>query len=121
MERLDKLKAALIGALGGAVGGLLGIGGAIIMVPCLVYFLSISQHSAHATSLAVVIPGAVMSAFVYNSFGQLDITLALLFAAGGMAGAYVGSTLLPRVRPAVLKRIFAVVALALAVRMGWGA
>lgn len=118
---VDKLKAVLIGVLGGTVGGLLGIGGTIIMVPCMVYFLGVSQHSAHATSLAVVIPGAVMSAFVYNSFGQLDLKLALLFAVGGMAGAYIGSTLLPKVRPAVLKRIFAVVALALAIRMGWGA
>ena len=117
---MDKAKAVLIGAVGGAVGGLLGIGGAIILVPCMIYFLGVSQHSAHATSLAIVIPGAVMSAFVYNSFGQLDIALALLFAAGGMAGAYLGSALLPRVRPAVLKRIFAVLALAMSVRMGWG-
>lgn len=117
---MDKAKAILIGTAGGAVGGLLGIGGAIIMVPGMVYLLGVSQHSAHATSLAVVIPGAVMSAFVYNSFGQLDISLAIMFAVGGMAGAYIGSALLPKVRPAVLKRIFAVLALALSVRMGWG-
>lgn len=117
---MDKAKAILIGALGGAVGGLLGIGGAIILVPCMIYFLGVSQHSAHATSLAIVIPGAVMSAYVYNHFGQLDIGLAVLFAAGGMTGAYIGALLMPRVRPAVLKRIFAVVALAMAIRMGWG-
>ncbi len=118
---MNKTKAILIGVLGGTVGGLLGIGGAIVIVPCLVYFLGLSQHSAHATSLAVIIPGAVMSAFVYNSFGQLDLTLAVLFAIGGMAGAYIGALLLPRVRPAVLKRIFAVLALAMAIRMGWSA
>lgn len=110
----------LIGVVTGIVGGLLGIGGAIVMVPCMVYFIGISQHSAHATSLAVVVPGAVMSALVYNSYGQLDIGLALLFAVGGMAGAFIGSALMPKVKPAVLKRIFAAVALLMAIRMGWG-
>ncbi len=118
---MNKTKAVLIGVFGGTVGGLLGIGGAIVLVPCMIYFLGVSQRSAHATSLAIVIPGAVMSAFVYNSFGQLDLGLAALFAAGGMTGAYIGALLLPRVRPAVLKRIFAVLALAMAIRMGWGA
>lgn len=117
---MDRLKAVFIGVVTGIASGLLGIGGAIVMVPCMVYFLGIGQHSAHATSLAVVVPGAVMSALVYNSFGQLDITLALLFAAGGMGGAYIGSALMPKVRPAVLKRIFAAVALLMAIRMGWG-
>jgi uncharacterized protein len=113
-------KAVSIGALAGAMGGLLGIGGAIIMVPCMVYFLSFSQHSAHATSLAVIIPGAVMGALVYNSFGQLDLGLAAFFAAGGMIGAYIGSSLLPKVKPKVLKRLFAVLALFLSIRMGMG-
>lgn len=113
-------KAVLIGALAGAAGGLLGIGGAIIMVPCMIYFLGFSPHSAHATSLAVVVPGAVMGASVYGSFGQLDIRLAAMFAVGGMAGAYVGAALLPRVKPKVLKQLFAVLALFLSVRMWLG-
>jgi len=117
---LEVGKAVLIGVFAGAVGGLLGIGGAIVMVPCMVYFLNFSQHSAHATSLAVVVPGAVVGALVYNSFGQLDIGLAALFAAGGMMGAFVGSSLLPKVKPKVLKRLFAVLALFLSIRMGLG-
>jgi uncharacterized protein len=117
---LEVGKALLIGCFAGAVGGLLGIGGAIVMVPCMICFLNFSPHSAHATSLAVVVPGAVMGALVYNSFGQLDIGLAALFAAGGMLGSYVGSSLLPKVKPKVLKRLFAVLALFLSIRMGLG-
>ncbi|MDR3593063.1 MAG: sulfite exporter TauE/SafE family protein [Negativicutes bacterium] len=117
---LELGKAVLTGALAGAVGGLLGIGGAIIMVPLMVYYLNFSQHSAHATSLAVIIPGAVMGALVYNSFGQLDLGLAALFAVGGMIGAYIGSSLLPKVKPKMLKRLFAVLALFLSIRMGLG-
>jgi uncharacterized membrane protein YfcA len=115
---MEKYKALLIGFAGGVIGGLLGIGGAIILVPLMVSFLGVSQHMAHATSLAVIIPGAVVSALVYKGFGQLDFGLAGLFAVGGICGAYIGASLMPYVKPHVLKRIFAVLALFLAIRMG---
>jgi uncharacterized membrane protein YfcA len=111
------IKTTLIGFGAGIASGLLGIGGAIIMVPGMVYTLGLSQHMANATSLAVVIPSAFMSAAVYQSFGQLDTGLAALFAIGGMAGAYLGSALLPKVQPEHLRRIFGVLTFALAVRM----
>ena len=115
---MNKVKALLIGFAGGVVGGMLGIGGAIVLVPLMVNFLGVSQHMAHATSLAVIIPGAAVSALVYQGFGQLDLKLAGMFAIGGIGGAYIGASLMPYVKPHVLKRIFAVVALALAIRMG---
>ncbi len=115
---MEKFKALLIGFVGGVTGGLLGIGGSIILVPLMVHFLGVSQHMAHATSLAVIIPGAIVSAFVYREFGQLDFGLAGLFAVGGICGAYIGASLMPYVKPHVLKRIFAVLALSIAIRMG---
>jgi hypothetical protein len=118
MQRVENLKALLIGFAGGVVGGLLGIGGAIILVPLMVSFLGVSQHMAHATSLAVIIPGAVVSAFVYKEFGQLDFGLAGLFAVGGIFGAFIGASLMPYVKPHILKMIFAVLALSIAIRMG---
>jgi len=111
-------KTLALGFAAGVVGGLIGIGGAIIMVPGMVYGLGLSQHMANATSLAVIIPGAVISSAVYFSFGQLDITLAALFAAGGMAGSFIGSSLMPKIKPQILRRIYAVLALAIAIRMG---
>jgi uncharacterized protein len=118
---MEKGKALLIGFTGGVVGGLLGIGGAIVLVPLMVNFLGVSQHMAHATSLAVIIPGAAVSALVYQGFGQLDFRLAGLFAVGGVGGAYIGASLMPYVKPHVLKRIFALLALSIAIRMGVGA
>lgn len=114
------LKTIAIGILAGIASGLLGIGGAIIMVPCMVHFLDLPQHSASATSLAVVIPGAIISAVVYHSFGQLDLSLAAMFAAGGIAGVFVGSSLMPKIKPKVLKRIFAVLTFLIAIKMGVG-
>lgn len=117
---MKKYMALLIGFTGGVVGGLLGIGGAIVLVPLMVNFLAVKQHMAHATSLAVIIPGAVVSALVYKGFGQLDFELAGLFAIGGIVGAYIGASLMPYIKPHVLKRIFAVVTLVIAIRMGVG-
>lgn len=118
MNKREGFKTITIGVLAGIVSGLLGIGGAIVMVPCMVHFLKLPQHNAAATSLAVVIPGAVVSAFVYHSFGQLDLPLAATFAAGGIVGAFVGTSLLPKVKPLMLKRIFAVLIFLLAIKMG---
>lgn len=115
---MRKLKTIAIGIVAGIISGLLGIGGAIIMVPCMVYFLDLPQHNASATSLAVVIPGAVISAIVYHSFGQLDLSLSAMFAVGGIAGVFIGTSLLPKVKPKVLKRIFAVLAFLIAIKMG---
>lgn len=61
------VKAILIGLTGGVTGGLVDIDGEIIMVSCMVYFLKFKQHAAHATSLAAMMPLAIISAAVYNS------------------------------------------------------
>lgn len=111
-------KAIFIGAAGGVCAGLIGLGGGIIMIPGMVFFMGVSQHAAHATSLAAIAPLAVISTGVYHSYGNLDIILALLFAVGGMFGAYIGSSMMPYVNPYVLKRIMAVLCIIAAVKMG---
>lgn len=117
---MNRIKVILIGLVAGVVSGLIGIGGAIVLVPGMTYIVGLSQHMASATSLAVIIPGALVSTTVYHSFGQLDISLAALFAIGGIAGSFVGSSLMPHIRAVVLKRIWAVVALLMAIKMGLG-
>jgi uncharacterized membrane protein YfcA len=117
---MKRVQIILIGLAAGIVSGLIGIGGAIILVPGMIYFVGLTQYMASATSLAVIIPGAVVSTAVYHSFGQLDISLTLLFALGGIAGSFVGSSLMPHIKAVVLKRIWAVVALLMAIKMGMG-
>lgn len=107
-----------IGFIAGMISGLIGVGGAIVMVPGMTYFLGLSQHMASATSLAVIIPGAFISSLVYCSFGQLDLLWAMIFAIGGIIGSLIGSSLMPYIRPLVLKRIWSIVALLMAIKMG---
>ena len=116
----NEIKAVSIGIAGGIGAGLIGIGGGIIMVPCMISFLGLSQHKAHATSLAAIAPLALISAIVYSSYGNLNIYLACLLSLGGVIGAYIGASLMPHVNAIILKRILALMCIITAIKMGVG-
>lgn len=102
------LKLLAIGLATGLVNGLLGIGGGTILIPCMVFLLGISQHQAHGTSLAIILPTALVSAFIYGLNNDLNIKLSLQVALGGMAGGYLGARLMNHIPAATLKKFFAV-------------
>ena len=115
-----EIKAISVGIAGGLGAGLIGIGGGIIMIPCMISFLGVSQHKAHATSLAAIAPLAVMSAAVYSSYGNLNIYLACLLAIGGVIGAYIGSSLMTHVNATILQRLLGCLCIFIAIKMGVG-
>ena len=107
-----------IGFAAGAFSGMFGIGGGLIMVPAMVFFLSMSQHAAQGTSLGVlVIPVAAVAAFNYYKQGQLDVKYALIIALTFVAGGYFGSKFSLGLSELMLKRIFGVLMLVMAVRL----
>jgi uncharacterized membrane protein YfcA len=109
---------AIIGIFTGVMAGILGIGGAIIMVPALVYILGLSQQSAQGTSLAVMLPPiGVIAAWNYYKAGHVNIKFALILAVCFIAGSYFGSKLSLNLSESVLKKIFAVLLLAIAAKM----
>lgn len=114
----DKIKSVSIGIAGGIGAGLIGIGGGIIMIPGMILFLDLSQHKSQATSLAAIAPLALISAIVYNSYGNLNIYLSCLLSLGGIIGAYIGSSLMPYVNAVILKRILALLCIITALKMG---
>lgn len=116
----NEIKSLLVGIAGGIAAGLIGIGGGIIMVPCMISLLGVSQHKAHATSLVAITPLAFISAIVYNNYGNLNIYLACLLSIGGIIGAYIGATLMPHVNTIILRRLLAVLCIATAIKMGVG-
>jgi uncharacterized protein len=107
-----------IGLAAGAFSGMFGIGGGLIMVPALVYFLAMSQHGAQGTSLGVlVIPVASIAAYNYYKEGQLNIQYTLIIAASFLIGGYFGSKFILGVSELMVKRAFGVLMLIMALRL----
>jgi uncharacterized membrane protein YfcA len=96
-----------IGILTGIMAGMLGIGGAIIMIPALVFFMGFSQQTAQGTSLAVMLPPVgILAAFNYYKAGHVNIKFAIILACTFIIGSYFGSRLALNIPQATLKKIF---------------
>lgn len=108
----------LIGIVTGIMAGMLGIGGAIIMIPGLVFLLGLSQQAAQGTSLAVMLPPiGILAAFNYFKAGQVNIKFALILAVAFIIGSYFGSRLALEIPQQTLKKVFGILLLLVAVKM----
>jgi len=88
------------------------------MVPAMVFFLAMSQHSAQGTSLGVlVIPVVAVAAYNYYKAGELNVKFAIIIALSFVVGGYFGSKLSLGVSEVMLKRIFGVLMLAMAMKL----
>ena len=109
------LTALLIGLAAGMLSGLVGVGGGIIMVPALVFFMQYTQHQAQGTSLAVLTLPVVILASVYYYFQcqkmgtPVDLKIVGLLAAGFLVGGFFGSKIALAINAEHMKKIFAVI------------
>jgi uncharacterized protein len=87
------------------------------MVPLLVAFAAFSQHEAHATSLAAIVPLAAAGATRFALDGSIDYGIAGLLALGAVCGAPLGARLMHRLAEGRLKVLFGVLLIAVAVKM----
>lgn len=111
-----------IGLAAGALSGFVGIGGGVVMVPALIYFLNFNQLEAQGTSLAVMLPPIGILAFMnYHKTGNVDIRNALVIAGMFIVGGYLGSKLALRLPVAKVKLFFGVLMVFVSVRMVWSA
>jgi uncharacterized membrane protein YfcA len=107
-----------IGIITGVMAGMLGIGGAIIMIPALVFFMGFSQQTAQGTSLAVMLPPVgIIAAYNYYKAGEVNIKFALILAAAFLFGSYFGSKLALNLPQEALKKIFGILLLLVAAKM----
>ena len=120
------LTALLIGLAAGMLSGLVGVGGGIIMVPALVFFMHYTQHQAQGTSLAVLTLPVVILASIYYYYEcqkagtPIDLRIVGLLAAGFLVGGYFGSKMALALDQHLLKKIFAVILFYTAFKMlGW--
>ncbi len=107
----------LFGLMAGALGGLMGVGGGILLVPLLVHTLRIGQHEAQGTSLAFVTVTAVVAALLYFRQGNLDIPLALYLSLGAVPGVLLGAALARKLTARRLRRAFGVLMFLTAIRI----
>ena len=104
--RPNPLALVAIGAAAGVLSGLFGIGGGTLIVPALVLWLGMSQRLAAGTSVAAILPTAIVGAITYGVQGNVDWVAAIALAVGIIAGAQLGSFLLAKLRVAVLQWSF---------------
>ncbi len=77
-----------IGALAGVFGGLVGLGGGVVMIPLLTSWARLTQHEAHATSLAGVVATGIAGALTYANQDAVDWSTALVLATISVASTY---------------------------------
>ncbi len=110
----------LIGLFAGAFSGMIGLGGGLIIIPALIYLLGMNQYMAQGTSLAIMLPPiGLMAAFNYYKAGALNLKYAMIIAVAFFIGGYFGSKWALTIPEAVLRKIFAVALIIVAIRMLW--
>ncbi len=110
----------LIGITAGVVSGFIGIGGGIIIVPALIYLVGLSQLQAQGTSLALMLPPIGILAFMqYYKADNVDIDLRMvaIVATTFIVGGLFGAKLALKINVNLVKIIFGVIMLLIALKM----
>ena len=118
MDLTQLLILAAIGILAGFIGGSMGVGGGIIIIPALMIFLGFTQKEAQGTSLAVLtMPVAFVAALNYYKGGYINMKFAAIMIVTFVIGSYFGSKFALSIPAATLKKIFAILLLVIGVKM----
>jgi uncharacterized protein len=116
------LVCTLIGLGGGILSGILGIGGATLIIPALIYILKFNQHLAQGTTLALMIPPiGLLAAWTYFKSGHVDIKVAALICIGFFIGGLIGARIAITMPQDTLRRMFGLLLLLLGAKMVIGA
>ncbi len=109
-----------VGLLAGFLSGILGIGGGVVMVPLLL-LVGFTQHQAQGTSLAAMLPPVTLLAVLqYSKGGHVDWKMALIISATFIIGGLFGSKLAVAINEQMLKKIFGILMLFIAIKMIFG-
>jgi uncharacterized membrane protein YfcA len=108
----------LIGVVAGLLGGLLGIGGAVVIIPALVLLLGYSQYEAQGTTLLMlVMPVSSVAAWHYYKNGHVNVPAAMVLGLTFFVGSYFGARFATHVPAEMLKRSFALILVIIAVKL----
>jgi len=108
----------LLGLVAGVFSGLIGIGGAIIIIPCLVLLFGLPQHLAQGTTLALMVPPiGLLAAWTYYKQGNVDLKIAGLICLGFFFGGLLGAQFAIKIPDEILRKIFGVILLVASLKM----
>jgi uncharacterized membrane protein YfcA len=113
--------AALIGLVAGVLAGLFGVGGGILFVPTLTLVLGLTQLHAEASSLLAILPTSIAGAWRQRRYGNVRWRPALVLGLAAVAGVEAGVQIAEALPEHVLRRLFGVLMLAVAVQLAWRA
>lgn len=110
-----------VGLVSGILGGLLGIGGGIIIIPAFIYIFGMSQHMAQGTTLALMVPPiGLLAAWTYYNHGDVNLKAAAFVCIGFFIGGLLGAKLAVGIPEAMLRKTFGIAMLAIALQMIFG-
>lgn len=119
MEKIIFAKVPIlgIGLVTGIVSSMFGVGGGIILVPMLIYLLNFDIHQAIGTSLLIIIPTALVGAYVHYRLGNVNLVVALIAIIGAVIGAWIGAHIAEMTQSVYLEKAFGLLLLIISMKM----
>ena len=115
---ITNLLFVLLGLIAGILSGLIGIGGGILIIPALILLFGLSQHQAQGTTLALLVPPiGILAAWVYYKAGFVDLRIAGFICLGFIFGGWLGAKYATALPDLVLRKVFGVALLVIAIKM----
>jgi uncharacterized membrane protein YfcA len=111
---VDLVELLVVGLVAGIASGLLGVGGGLLIVPAMVLLLGLSQHVAHAASLAAIVPIALAGVLIFGQASQVDPVAGALLSLGAVLGVRIGAQLMRRTAERRLRVSFGLFLIAMA-------
>ncbi len=110
-----------IGFIAGILSGAIGIGGGIVLVPALIYFLGYHQQLAQGTTLMMLaLPVVGLAVYKYYQLGNVNYKVSLILAIGFVFGGYIGASFANQIPEETLKKAFGVIMILVALKMIFG-
>jgi hypothetical protein len=114
-----------VGIVTGIMAGIFGVGGGIVLIPILAYFMHMAQHRAQGVILvALLLPTGILGVIEYYKKGFIspsDVAIGLAIAVGLFIGIYFGARIAVPINDVLLRRLFGGLLLLVSVRMiFWG-
>jgi len=118
---IQTIEFIVLGFMGGVLAGLLGIGGAIFIIPALVFIFGWEQHMAQGTTLAMLVPPiGILAAWKYYQVGHSDLRVAGIMCLGFFVGGYFGGQIANQLSADTLRKVFGAALFLISLKMIFG-